>query len=247
MMKRTGVLLLARYVVPVLGVFIFGGSTFGKPHPRYQVLPVGAAVFYDKVEDIDAHDWLGLFATPTGYELRPVKPVVEAAPPGPVDQPGQPPVERLVTAKDEDVQPLYLFTGLPAHVTGPVPTLFEGYVGVQPGTLSLGRHPRLHGALVAKGSRSHEGADSYEGYSLSLHRWEEGQMRTQVLIEVERTYLRVPGLIWAGDLDRDGKLDLIIDAGTSIEGGTFLKLYLSTEAGDGEIVGVAAEIGYGGC
>lgn len=46
---------------------------------------------------------------------------------------------------------------------------------------------------------------------------------------------------WAGDLDRDGRLDLLISLGGS---GTTLLLYLSSLAKDGEIVGKAGTFTY---
>lgn len=52
--------------------------------------------------------------------------------------------------------------------------------------------------------------------------------------------------IWSGDLDGDGRIDLIID--TSEHYNVFAPmLFLSTEAGEGEIVGAAASFVTTGC
>lgn len=50
---------------------------------------------------------------------------------------------------------------------------------------------------------------------------------------------------WAGDLDHDGKLDLILEFGSYNIGSTIL--YLSSQARKGEISGKVAEFGTSGC
>jgi hypothetical protein len=47
-------------------------------------------------------------------------------------------------------------------------------------------------------------------------------------------------IIWMGDLDRDKKLDFVLDGGG--KGGGYYSLYLSTYAKDGQIAGKVAEI-----
>ena len=45
--------------------------------------------------------------------------------------------------------------------------------------------------------------------------------------------------LWAGDLDGDDKLDIIIDTMNDPAGGRVITLYLSTKAQSGQIVGEA--------
>ena len=53
-------------------------------------------------------------------------------------------------------------------------------------------------------------------------------------------------LLWAGDIDRDGKLDLYFDQFN--EKGFFgVDLYLSSLAADGDLLGLAAGFGSAGC
>lgn len=58
--------------------------------------------------------------------------------------------------------------------------------------------------------------------------------------------MKAPKLLFAGDLDRDGTLDLIMDTSDhyNIEAPT---LFLSSKAGDGELVGKAAVFESSGC
>jgi len=53
-------------------------------------------------------------------------------------------------------------------------------------------------------------------------------------------------LIWAGDLDGDGKLDLLVDI-TNHYNGSGSALFLSSKAKSGEIVGLAAKLETVGC
>lgn len=53
-------------------------------------------------------------------------------------------------------------------------------------------------------------------------------------------------LLWVGDMDRDGKLDLYIDEFNE-KGFTRTELYLSSRAGTNELVSMAATFGAAGC
>lgn len=55
----------------------------------------------------------------------------------------------------------------------------------------------------------------------------------------------LPQLLFAGDVDRDGKLDLLVDAHP--DAGTRLVLLLSSLAGPGQLVAQAGELFEGGC
>lgn len=56
----------------------------------------------------------------------------------------------------------------------------------------------------------------------------------------------VGSLIWAGDIDHDGKIDLYVDEFNEI-GATVVDLYLSTKASGGNLVGFAAGFVTAGC
>ena len=53
-------------------------------------------------------------------------------------------------------------------------------------------------------------------------------------------------VIWAGDLDGDGKLDLLVDV-TNHDNSSDTALYLSSKARSGELVGLAARLQTVGC
>ncbi len=56
----------------------------------------------------------------------------------------------------------------------------------------------------------------------------------------------VGSLLWAGDIDRDGKLDLYFDEFNE-KGFTSIELHLSSYAASGELVGFVASFGMAGC
>ena len=229
-------------------VFSIAPAILASAAPPGRLIPATHVIFDYDVRDLDATEWLGLFQTDDGYALRPVTPSVAVVPYEPYEMEGDEPMGRVVTVANEGPQPRFLFAGLPALTAGPIVTLFDGSSGLPPGGLTLGQPDMLLGVLLAEGTPLGTQRDSYANYSLTLSRWEDGQQQRQVLVEAAETYYRVPWLFWAGDIDGDGKMDLIIDPQTNIEGSaSLLQLYLSTMAAEGELVGLAAEIGYGGC
>src|SRR5690606_25194022 len=56
----------------------------------------------------------------------------------------------------------------------------------------------------------------------------------------------IGSLIWAGDLDGDGRLDLYTDLFNE-KGSVTTRLHLSTSASDGKLVGTAATFSSSGC
>lgn len=92
---------------------------------------------------------------------------------------------------------------------------------------------------VTKGLKS----DGTKVYALVLETANEKQViRT---LSYEQTAI-FGDLLWAGDIDRDGKLDLYIDRFNEV-GGSWTSLFLSSEADKGKLVKLAVEWGIQGC
>jgi hypothetical protein len=64
----------------------------------------------------------------------------------------------------------------------------------------------------------------------------------QYVISLNRRAANAPTLLWAGDLDRDGRLDLFLDVETKEAHGSTYQLWLSTFAKNGDLVGLAATL-----
>jgi hypothetical protein len=85
---------------------------------------------------------------------------------------------------------------------------------------------------------------SHEGRQQVLGRWaaDASAGESQLMLGSEAW----PHLRWAGDIDRDGRLDLLIDM-TDHYNVSAPTLFLSTQAKPGELVGAAAELRSVGC
>lgn len=88
----------------------------------------------------------------------------------------------------------------------------------------------------------------FSQYELLLSKGSTQDEKRQVLLSAEEfTSWACPGPCWIGDIDNDGKPDLILNQSTS-ESGTDLMLYLSSAAKAGDLVGLVAKWhAYKGC
>jgi hypothetical protein len=123
----------------------------------------------------------------------------------------------------QGVPPLFMVRGIPALKPGPVPTVVFGQISfVHPGSVGLG--PDEGTRLTVNPAEG--------GFVIELSVGE----KQQELAHIRDLDLNgATALLWAGDLDHDGKLDLLIDQ-TAHAAETDLVLYLSSAAKDGEFV-----------
>jgi hypothetical protein len=193
--------------------------------------------------------WLGLYAAETGLELRKTAVTVERVEDPIVDGSGEKSGKEV--AAEGDDTPLFLFQGIAELVEGGVLNAYSGQHFVEPDESfvlrlgSISNHERQYW-LKAKGKK----VDDYSltDYSLTLVQHQaDGSQKTQVLAQFDTESNEAhPHLLWAGDLDRDGKLDLIANL-TWHYNVSHLVLFLSSHAKPGALVGVAAELVTSGC
>lgn len=202
-------------------------------------------------------DWWGIFPEGEGYTFQPVRVRVEAVI-DPLADGDTRKTATLITVPG-NLQDLPLIRGLMSAVAGPLkslkPTKKWGYIA--PGnsiTLPWDGAQRkeiltisAEGREVLKeapGSKWTEVVD----YKLRLSRKSGEATMSQVLVSIpEPKDQDGPELLWAGDLDRDGKLDLFYDL-RSFYTRHELALFLSTAAKEGELVGLVARWNaVGGC
>jgi hypothetical protein len=121
---------------------------------------------------------------------------------------------------------------------GPVPTVFSGRSSLsEPGArIELGTFEKAS-VSVWKGS---SGGDEVV---LAVGDTSQVIARSGALDDVD---VGLPALRWAGDLDGDGKLDLLIDV-SAHPAETQLELFLSSHAAPGELVGRAATLSKTNC
>jgi hypothetical protein len=151
--------------------------------------------------------WLGLYPTSPGYRLAATKIRVEQVP----DACGG---SATKVSAHTAAQPYLLLKGLDRLKTGPVDTAFAGMEFLYPGqslSIKLSEPERWYylRALGTAGARG--GEILYTDYRLELS--DSGRIdaagHTIFLIK-GLTLDNTPKLRWAGDLDRDGRLDLLL-------------------------------------
>ncbi len=206
-----------------------------------------------ELADVEAGPWMGIYRSEVGYFLAPTEVQVERfqdrhAGDGPGDSSG-----RSVFAVDGGQQPVFLVQGGDGWIPGAVHTAIGEAGLLHPGErVGLDRGRGDADLLIAYGSVNADDIDPsapiYEDYRLQLVSLDDGRpVRTQELVWMEHFGLdRVPSLWFAGDLDRDGRLDLVLDIAPE-EGGEQLILYLSSAAAPGELVADVASRRNGGC
>ena len=86
-----------------------------------------------------------------------------------------------------------------------------------------------------------------KNYTLKLKGIKNGVLISQTLVSVKQFNERYPSTIKiAGDIDGDGKLDILLEGGDHYAGSLY-KLYLSSYAKSNELLGLAAEYQFTGC
>ncbi|MCZ6680381.1 MAG: hypothetical protein O7E52_24385 [Candidatus Poribacteria bacterium] len=178
--------------------------------------------------------WFGLYPTQDGYELIPAPITVEAIYDPIVDGEGE------MTGKKVSVvgttEPLFLVKGLKTLKRGPVKTLLPGSAGLAPGksaNFTFDNRVRYH--LAAFGEK--DNSSGFKNYELELFQGES----SQIILSYRSTNDAVPYLLWAGDLDRDGQLDLLIDA-TNHYALSAPTLFLSSAAQDNRLLAQVAAL-----
>ena len=197
-----------------------------------------------ELADVQGGPWMGLYRTAHGYHLAPAQLRVESfhdAGDGPTERSG-----RAVFATTGDTQPLLLLQGGGAWESGAVQTALGEAGLLQPGErIGLDRGTGDADLLLAFGRVGADELDpsqpTYQDYRLQLVSLDDGKpVRSQELFWVDEFGLdRVPNLWFAGDLDRDGRLDVVLDLAPAT-GGEELVLYLSSAAAPGELVAEVA-------
>jgi hypothetical protein len=199
----------------------------------------------------DGEAWLALRVigsdaalVPTTTRLRTVRDEI-------VDEPGQPDTGIEVDATVPDALILLRGNGLVDGVVASVPIVVVEAEGAPRHDLAFrGRHYRIRTECRDDGVLNGQPQLACE------IRLEEGGVRQ--LIARSGGYrepgnpvpqignMKAPKLLFAGDLDRDGALDLIMDVSDHYNSYAPM-LFLSSKAGDGELVGEAAVFESTGC
>ncbi|MYE88238.1 hypothetical protein F4X33_04500 [Candidatus Poribacteria bacterium] len=197
-----------------------------------QLLQVGA--FHgNEVSAESGEVWLGLYSTPDGHALIPSRITVETVYDPFVDSAGEQ-TGKLVSV-EEQTHPMFLIKGLNISEGESIKTLSAEQTILSPGkslNLKLDDENESYVTAYGEGEVGPNGFTLLENYSLELS---DGQL-SQELLAYSSTNGAIPTLLWAGDLDGDNKLDLVINATPHYTISSAPILFLSSMAKGGNLV-----------
>ena len=225
-------------------MFSRNGQSVASPvEPEIQLLQVGT--FHgDEVAAESGEVWLGLYSTPDGYALSPSRITVETVYDPFVDNAGE--KTGKVVSVEGRTRPLFLIKGLDAPKSESIKTLSAEGAILSPGKsldLRLAGKNKYHVTVYGEGEIGPNGFTSLENYSLELSK---GQL-SQELVAYSSTNGAIPTLLWAGDLDGDNQLDLVINATPHYTVYSAPMLFLSSMTKDDNLVQRVAVFVATGC
>jgi hypothetical protein len=180
----------------------------------------------NEVRGKNGQTWYGLFHTKDGFKLLKTTVSIHSVP-----NPEQELYDKVVKT-DLSPEPVFLIRGLSDLQEGPINTVFAGFFYPTPSkNLAL----QLSADLASQYNLYCSGIDTAElikNYKLEFYHHPE----KQTLLTRDPAHIdALPNLRWAGDLDRDGKMDLLVDL-TDHYNVSELTLFLSSRAAPNELV-----------
>lgn len=237
---------MRRLIALLMAVILFSAPwAHGSEEPIAIAIP-DTYTFADPVQA--GEGWYGIFMVDGDFTLEATQ--VNVAP-FPYDSGGGTAEVGVRISVPANKKPVALIRGIKNVRTGklaasrppsdPWPFLYPGQsVDVTVTNWSLEREYRVTALGVAK-QQPGVSFINYRDYALRLSKGTGGQGGQQVLLSLpEFSSHSGPRIVWAGDLDRDGKPDFILDR-QQFYTRRDIALFLSSAAQDGELVGLVAE------
>ncbi|MEK7793893.1 MAG: hypothetical protein AAB353_05155, partial [Candidatus Hydrogenedentota bacterium] len=149
-----------------------------------------------------------------------------------------------------DNEPFLLLRGDASFREGKIAGAFSGRRFIFPGEIMhLGFDGNVALVQLAAFGRAddRDGQPAMTHYSLKLYTSTTDEQRAQTIAARDEIDVDAgPWLLWAGDLDRDGRADFLFDL-TDHYNVSHLALFLSGRAKEGEVAGLAGEWRTTGC
>jgi hypothetical protein len=201
----------------------------------------------DEVTARSGELWLGLYITNKGASLSDSILTVETVKDDVVDDYKT----QAKTGKRVSVNlrpaPVLLVSGARTLRPGPVSTVFAGRLALGNATgIDLTLEGASYGLYVKTADTSYSSSINRNDAKLVLS---QDQKKEQVIYDLGGTGGSAEAyweLLWAGDLDGDGQLDLYVQVGYHYNGSQ-RKLFLSSQAKKGKLVREVAELETWGC
>ncbi len=203
----------------------------------------------DEVPAVKAGDkWWGLFGEAEAFELREVAVSATEANDPIVDAEDEATGIQIAVAGDNE--PFLLLRGDASFREGKIAGAFSGRRFIFPGEIMhLGFDGNVALVQLAAFGRAddRDGQPAMTHYSLKLYTSTTDEQRAQTIAARDEIDVDAgPWLLWAGDLDRDGRADFLFDL-TDHYNVSHLALFLSGRAKEGEVAGLAGEWRTTGC
>ncbi len=204
----------------------------------------------NEVDAVSGEVWFGLYPSEDGFELIRSEISVEQVFDPIMDADDSAGTGKKISV-DYPTEPLFLVKGLENLIEGMVKTAFSGRRFIYPGeTLSFEFEERDYYAMAAFGEVADAGIArpfhfKYRDYQIKFSHtpWANTQLIASFAgLSIDRS----PALLWAGDLDRDGKLDLLMDL-TYHYNVTLYSLFLSSAAEGDKLVKLVSQFRNTGC
>ncbi|WP_412067312.1 FG-GAP repeat domain-containing protein [Rubrivirga sp. IMCC43871] len=205
----------------------------------------GAGIFHDgEVSARSGERWQGLYPTADGVEIRSFALTIDTAQDPVLDDDAGPFTGVRVTTPfstfwiDEDfpADSALALVRRPgaSFADGPVPTAFVGAWPVRSGHLSLALGDQRVSLLIVEGPEAIWMPQRQRVRPDRVLLVDDGETRQPIsaIIGGDDGH---PALLWAGDLDGDGRLDLLVDESNHYNLGA-PALFLSSAAGPGQLV-----------
>ncbi len=227
----------------ILALFLVGASAPERNSP-VQLIRVGSFHGHE-VNARSGETWWGLFPVDSGFELRSLR--VDVKPTRDMSDEGNTRTGKEVSVKEGT--PLVLMRGIKGMKAGPVTTVIGSPRFFYPGErisqeISKGKYFSLSAyGNVDRPPDSGPGDTRITAYRLVLcvQPWIESNQQELV----DSFYGPMPRVVWAGDLDGDGRLDLLADFPQ--ENVSDIALFLSSAAPKGKLVELVARFRTVGC
>ncbi|MBX9670138.1 MAG: hypothetical protein K2X93_21235 [Candidatus Obscuribacterales bacterium] len=186
--------------------------------------------------------WLGLFPQKDGqFCLKPTKVSITRVHDEIIDDDPKAKTGKRISVPGKE-KPTFLFGGIPGLKAGAVLTSRIN----KKEHLQINDQIQLNvgdnkAKLIVKGKK--EDKEYYSGFSITL---ESGGIKQQLVSAQQISIDTSPSLMWCGDLDGDGKVDLIMDTTTNYNVSD-VTLFLSSKAKPGKLVKQVAHQYSTGC
>lgn len=241
MIRYTGILVLAAV------------AQFSIAEEAVQILTAGL----HHGEDVTAEsgpDWWGIFPEGDGFTLQSAPVTITQEFDVVVDEEGEATGKRVKVP--QEAEPVLLVRGIKGLAAGSLNSvrLDSSQPFLYPGQFlwlrftNEGRQSQA-ASIVAQGESTTIEYDTpvFTNYRLLLRVRKNQEVHVQEFVAVEPFWTgSAPRIVWAGDLDRDGMVDILLDV-PEHESNTHYVLYLSGAAKEGELVGKVAEWMTTGC